>query len=40
MNQKYIKDNSMTVTELLEKESKEAGKTFVVKSFLRWQIGD
>lgn len=40
MNQKYIKDNSVTITELLEKESKAAGKNFQIKSFLRWQIGD
>ena len=40
LNQKYIKDNSMSITELLAKESKEAGKTLAVQSFLRWQIGD
>lgn len=40
LNQKYIKDNSMTVTELLAKESKEAGKTLGIHSFLRWQIGE
>lgn len=39
LNQKYIKDNSLTIADFLEKESKSAGKKFQVKSFLRWQIG-
>lgn len=40
MNQKYVKDSALTIGELLEKESKAAGKTFGVKRFLRWQVGD
>ncbi|NGX46822.1 MAG: Elongation factor Ts [Chlamydiae bacterium] len=40
LNQKYIKENSMTISQLLEKESKKAGKTFSIKNFLRWQIGE
>jgi elongation factor Ts len=39
LNQKYIKDNSMSVAELLVKKSKEAAKTLAVQSFLRWQVG-
>lgn len=39
LNQKYIKDNSVTIAELLERESKAAGKTLQIKSFVRWQIG-
>ncbi len=40
LNQKYVKDSSTTIQELLEKESKTAGKTFGVKCFLRWQVGE
>lgn len=38
--QKYIKDTTLTVAQLLEKESKAAGKTFAIKSFLRWRVGE
>ena len=40
MDQKYIKDNAITIAELLDKESKAAGKTLAIKAFLRWQIGN
>lgn len=40
LNQKYVKDNSISITELLAKESKAAGKTFGINSFLRWQVGE
>jgi len=40
LNQKFIKDNSMNIAAFLEKESKAAGKTLGVQSFLRWQIGE
>lgn len=40
LNQKYVKDSSITITGLLEKESKEAGKPLAVKNFIRWQIGE
>lgn len=40
LNQKYIKDNSMSISDLLARESKEAGKTFAIQSFLRWQVGE
>ena len=39
LNQKYVKDNSMTIAELLASESKTAKKHFGIKSFLRWQVG-
>lgn len=35
LNQKYVKDNSMTIAGLLEKEAKGAE----LKSFIRWQVG-
>lgn len=40
LNQKYIRENTLTVEQLLQKQSKEAGKSFAVMSFLRWQIGE
>lgn len=38
--QKYVKDNSMTITQLLLHESKASGKTLSVKKFMRWQVGE
>ncbi|NGX60179.1 MAG: Elongation factor Ts [Chlamydiae bacterium] len=40
LNQKYVKENSMTIAQLLESESKKAGETFTIKHFLRWQVGE
>lgn len=37
--QKYVKDSSMTIAQLLEKESKSSGKKLVLKAFIRWQLG-
>jgi len=39
LNQKYVKDSSMTVQEFVEKAAKDAGKSFEVVEFVRWQIG-
>lgn len=39
LHQKYIKDNAITIKELLDKESKRLGKTLTLKSFIRWKIG-
>jgi len=38
--QKYVKDNSITIEQLLEKESKAADATLSISSFLRWQVGE
>ncbi len=40
LNQKYVKDSSVTIAELLTKEGKAANKSFAIKNFLRWQIGE
>jgi elongation factor Ts len=40
LRQKYIKDNSVTVEGLLKREGKEAGKSFGIKNFYRWQVGE
>lgn len=37
--QKYIKDDSITITELVNKRAKEAGKPLVITSFSRWVVG-
>lgn len=39
LRQKYIKDDSMTITQLLEAKSKEIGKPLSVSSFTRWAVG-
>ena len=37
--QKYVKDSTITVAQLLEKESKRLGKQIDIKAFYRWKIG-
>lgn len=37
--QKYIRDDSLTVEQLLEKRSKEIGQPLTVRCFLRWTLG-
>ncbi len=37
--QKYVKDNTMTVAQLLEKESKRLNKQIAIKAFHRWKVG-
>lgn len=39
VNQKYIKDPSLSIQELLDKRSKEIGSPLKVRNFVRWQIG-
>jgi elongation factor Ts len=38
-NQKYIKDNSVTILQFLEVCSKKIGKPLSVKCFWRWKVG-
>ncbi|NGX45741.1 MAG: Elongation factor Ts [Chlamydiae bacterium] len=40
LRQKYVKDGSVTVEALLKREGKEADKTFEIKNFYRWQVGE
>ncbi|MDJ0651716.1 MAG: translation elongation factor Ts [Simkaniaceae bacterium] len=40
MNQKFVKDPSMTVAKYLSEEGKKTGKTLEVVNFARWQIGE
>jgi elongation factor Ts len=37
--QKYVKDNTMTVAQLLEKEGKRLNKQIGLKTFYRWKVG-
>lgn len=37
--QKYVKDNTLSVGTLLEKESKRLGKPVTVAAFYRWKVG-
>lgn len=40
LNQKFIKDNEISIADLVAKESKEQKKQIEVKSYLRWRIGE
>lgn len=37
--QKFIKDDSITVAELVNKRAKETGKPLVIANFIRWTVG-
>ena len=37
--QKYVKDNTITIAQLLEKEGKRLGKQIDIKAFHRWKVG-
>lgn len=39
VNQGFIKDDSVTVAQLLENKGKEAGKQLSLKGFTRWSVG-
>lgn len=39
LRQKYIKDDSLTIADLVGKHSKETGHSLVVTDFLRWGVG-
>jgi len=38
-NQKYIKDDSLTVQQLVAQHAKESGKELVLSNFIRWNVG-
>jgi elongation factor Ts len=37
--QKYVKDNTITIAQLLEKEGKRLNKQIAIKAYHRWKIG-
>lgn len=40
LNQHFVKDNSITIEELLVKRGKEIGKSLKILHFLRWKVGE
>lgn len=38
--QKFVKDNSITIAELVEREGKQSGQPLVLKRFIRWKVGE
>lgn len=40
LSQKYVKDNTVTITQLLENESKRLNKKITLRRFVRWKVGD
>ena len=40
LNQKFIKDNSVTVAELVAQKGKELNKPLKVVRFIRWRMGE
>ncbi len=39
LRQSFVKDSSLSISALLEKAGKEAGKTLTIKRFVRWVMG-
>ncbi len=39
LSQKFIKDNALTITEVIDREAKKISKPLSIKSFIRWKIG-
>jgi len=39
-NQLFIRDDSITIQQLVEKHAKEVGKPLKVKQFVRWKVGE
>lgn len=39
VRQKYIRDDSITITELVNRRAKEVGKPLTVINFIRWSVG-
>jgi elongation factor Ts len=40
INQRFIKDTEITISELVAKKGKETGKNLKVSYFLRWRVGE
>lgn len=37
--QKFVKDNTVSISQLVERESKRLGKNLEIKAFYRWKVG-
>jgi elongation factor Ts len=40
LNQKFIKDNALSIADLLVQEGKKIGKTLSIQRYFRWVIGE
>lgn len=40
LEQGFVKDDKMSITELLEAKGKEIGDTITIKRYIRWQLGE
>lgn len=40
LGQKFVKDNSITIADLVANEAKKSGHPLTLKWFLRWKVGD
>ena len=40
MNQKFIKNNALSIADLLKEEGKKVGKTLSIKRYYRWTVGE
>ncbi len=38
--QKFVKDNSLTITALVDNEGKRLGKPLAIRRFVRWKVGE
>lgn len=38
--QKFVKDNTVTIAQLVEKEGKRVGKPLTLQKFVRWRVGE
>jgi elongation factor Ts len=38
--QKFVKDNKVTITELVANEGKRLGKPLSIRRFIRWKVGE
>jgi elongation factor Ts len=38
--QKFVKDNTVTIASLVEKEGKRLGKPLSIRRFIRWRVGE
>ena len=39
LHQKYVRDPSVTITQLVQAEAKQQGKPLAIRSYIRWQVG-
>ncbi len=40
LGQKFVKDNAVTIADLVANEAKKSGKHLVLKRFVRWKVGE